>query len=72
MPGGLTALFQGSYLRDVACAVFESVGGGASVQVVGGLGVEQAVVLAHKGLRAFVISGNLGLPNCKSRLRPTG
>jgi len=37
------------------------------VQVVGGLSVEQAVALARKGLRAFVISGNLGLPDAKSR-----
>jgi 3-hexulose-6-phosphate synthase len=62
-----SALFQSNYLRDVACAVFESVGGRASVQVVGGLSAEQAVVLAHKGLRAFVISGNLGLPDSTSR-----
>ena len=55
------ALFQGGYLNDVACAVFESVGASASVQVVGGLSAEQAVALARKGLRAFVISGNLGL-----------
>jgi 3-hexulose-6-phosphate synthase len=34
---------------------------------VGGLSVEQAVALARKGLRAFVISGNLGLPDAKSR-----
>jgi 3-hexulose-6-phosphate synthase len=61
------ALFQGSYLHDVACAVFESVGGRASVQVVGGLSAEQAVALARKGLRAFVISGNLGLPDAKPR-----
>src|ERR1700729_1742508 len=61
------ALFQGSYLHDVACAVFESVGGRASVQVVGGLSAEQAVALARKGLRAFVISGNLGLPDAKLR-----
>jgi 3-hexulose-6-phosphate synthase len=61
------ALFQGSYLHDVACAVFESVGDRASVQVVGGLSAEQAVALARKGLRAFVISGNLGLPDAKSR-----
>jgi 3-hexulose-6-phosphate synthase len=61
------ALFQGSYLHDVACAVFESVGDRASVQVVGGLNAEQAVALARKGLRAFVISGNLGLPDAKSR-----
>jgi 3-hexulose-6-phosphate synthase len=62
-----SALFQGSYLHDVACTVFESVGGRASVQVVGGLSAEQAVVLARKGLRAFVVSGNLGLPDSKSR-----
>ena len=60
-------LFQGGYLHDVACAVFESVGGSASVQVVGGLSVEQAIALARKGLRAFVISGNLGLPDAQSR-----
>jgi 3-hexulose-6-phosphate synthase len=61
------ALFQGSYLHDVACAVFESVGDKASVQVVGGLSAVQAVALARKGLRAFVISGNLGLPDAQSR-----
>ena len=60
-------VFQGSYLNDVACAVFESVGDRASVQVAGGLSAERAVTLAHKGLRAFVISGNLGLPDSKSR-----
>jgi 3-hexulose-6-phosphate synthase len=51
----------------VACAVFESVGDRASVQVVGGLSAEQAVALARKGLPAFVISGNLGLPDARSR-----
>ena len=61
------ALFQGNYLHEVACAVFEGVGDRASVQVVGGLSAEQAVALARKGLRAFVISGNLGLPDAKSR-----
>jgi 3-hexulose-6-phosphate synthase len=61
------ALFQGHYLHDVACAVFESVGDRASVQVVGGLSAEQAVALARRGLRAFVISGNLGLGDSKSR-----
>ena len=60
-------IFEGSYLNDVACAVFESVGDRASVQVVGGLSAEQAVALARKGLRAFVISGNLGLPDARSR-----
>ena len=61
------ALFQGAYLHDVASAVFESVGASASVQVVGGLTAAQAVALARKGLRAFVISGNLGLADAKSR-----
>jgi 3-hexulose-6-phosphate synthase len=61
------AIFEGSYLHDVAWAVFESVGDRASVQVVGGLSAEQAVALARKGLRAFVISGNLGLPDARSR-----
>jgi 3-hexulose-6-phosphate synthase len=61
------ALFEASYLSDVACAVFDRVGDRASVQAVGGLSAERAVVLARKGLRAFVISGNLGLPDFKSR-----
>jgi 3-hexulose-6-phosphate synthase len=60
-------LFQGGYLHDVACAVFESVGDKASVQVVGGLSADEAAALARKGLRAFVISGNLGLADAKSR-----
>jgi 3-hexulose-6-phosphate synthase len=60
-------LFEGSYLNDVACAVFQSVGDRASVQVVGGLSAERAAALARKGLRAFVISGNLGLPDATSR-----
>src|SRR5262249_20133722 len=54
-------LYQRGYLDEVACAVFEKVGASASVQVVGGLNAEQAVGLARKGLRAFVISGNLGV-----------
>jgi 3-hexulose-6-phosphate synthase len=62
-----SALFQGSYLHDMASAVFESVGHRASVQVVGGLSADQAAALARKGLRAFVISGNLGLPDSNSR-----
>jgi 3-hexulose-6-phosphate synthase len=61
------ALFHGNCLDDVATAVFESVGDRASVQVVGGLSVKQAVALARKGLRAFVISGNLGLPDSQAR-----
>jgi len=61
------ALFQGGALHDVASAVFESVGARASVQVVGGLSADHAVALARKGLRAFVISGNLGLADSRSR-----
>lgn len=60
-------LHQSSYLADVSRAVFERVGGMASVQVVGGLSIEQALGLARDGLRAFVISGNLGLPDSESR-----
>ena len=60
-------IFDGSYLADVACAVFESVGDRAPVQVVGGLSTERAAALARRGLRAFVISGNLGLPDARSR-----
>ena len=61
------AIFEGGYLNDVAGAVFESVGDRASVQVVGGLSTKQAVALARKGLRAFVISGNLGQPDGRAR-----
>ncbi len=60
-------LHQSRYLADVAQAVFERVGELASVQVVGGLSVEQARGLARDGLRAFVISGNLGLPDAVAR-----
>ena len=38
-----------------------------AVQVVGGLSIAQAKRLAKAGLRAFVISGNLGLPDGKAR-----
>src|SRR5687768_12680703 len=57
------ALHQSGYLSDFTRAVFERAGEVASVQVVGGLSVEQARGLAREGLRAFVISGNLGLPD---------
>src|SRR5262249_11097655 len=53
-------LFASSYLSDVARAVHARGGDRASVQVVGGLTVAQAQALARDGLRAFVISGNLG------------
>lgn len=61
------AITQSDYLADVARAVFQRVGATAPVQVVGGLSVEQAKTLARAGLRAFVISGNLGLPDGVAR-----
>jgi 3-hexulose-6-phosphate synthase len=60
-------LIESDYLGDVARAVFERVGKAAAVQVVGGLSVPQAKRLARAGLRAFVISGNLGLPDTLAR-----
>ena len=61
------ALFQSGYLASVAEAVFRRVGDAASVQVVGGLTTTQAVGLAKVGLRAFVISGNMGLDDGSAR-----
>jgi len=61
------ALFRSSYLADVARAIHARVGSELSVQVVGGLSVAQAKALAQDGLRAFVISGNLGLPDSVGR-----
>jgi 3-keto-L-gulonate-6-phosphate decarboxylase len=61
------SLHQSSYLADIARAVFAAVGDRASVQVVGGLSIAQAKALAQSGLRAFVISGNLGLPDTTAR-----
>jgi 3-keto-L-gulonate-6-phosphate decarboxylase len=61
------ALIKSHYLDDAARAVFKRVGGAAPVQVVGGLSVAQAKGLAQAGLRAFVISGNLGQPDTKAR-----
>ncbi len=55
------------YLDDMARAIFERVGRAAPVQVVGGLNVAQAKGLAKAGLRAFVISGNLGEPDTRAR-----
>lgn len=60
-------LIESQYLSRVARAVFEGVGGAAPVQVVGGLSVAEAKSLAQAGLRAFVISGNLGQPDGRSR-----
>jgi 3-keto-L-gulonate-6-phosphate decarboxylase len=60
-------LIEKNYLDGVARAIFERVGGAAPVQVVGGLSVAQAKGLAQAGLRAFVISGNLGQPDSRAR-----
>jgi 3-keto-L-gulonate-6-phosphate decarboxylase len=60
-------LIKSDYLGDMARAIFERVGNAAPVQVVGGLSVAQAKSLARAGLRAFVISGNLGQPDGKAR-----
>ena len=58
---------MGSYLPEIASTVFEHVGNIAAVQIVGGLSVENAKLAARGGLRAFVISGNLGQPDGQSR-----
>ena len=60
-------LIESHYLADVAQAIFKRVGGTAPVQVVGGLSVADAKSLARAGLRAFVISGNLGQPDGRAR-----
>jgi 3-keto-L-gulonate-6-phosphate decarboxylase len=60
-------LIESDYLGDMAGAIFERVGKSVPVQVVGGLNAAQAKKLAHRGLRAFVISGNLGQPDTVTR-----
>jgi 3-keto-L-gulonate-6-phosphate decarboxylase len=60
-------LIESDYLGDTARAIFERIGKAAPVQVVGGLSVAQAKSLARAGLRAFVISGNLGQPDSRAR-----
>src|SRR5262245_29934602 len=60
-------LIEKHYLDDVASRIFQRVGRAAPVQVVGGLSVAQAKSLAQSGLRAFVISGNLGQPDGRAR-----
>jgi 3-hexulose-6-phosphate synthase len=61
------SLIERNYLSDTARGVFERIGNAAPVQVVGGLSVAQAKSLARTGLRAFVISGNLGQPDSLAR-----
>lgn len=60
-------LIETDYLGEMARAIFDRVGKNAPVQVVGGLSIPQAKRLAQAGLRAFVISGNLGLPDSVAR-----
>lgn len=60
-------LMQSGYLSDVARAVHDAVGLLGSVQVVGGLSIAQAKALAADGLRAFVVSGNMGVADQESR-----
>jgi 3-keto-L-gulonate-6-phosphate decarboxylase len=60
-------LIDTDVISEVARAVFDRVGKTAPVQVVGGLTIAQAKRLAGAGLRAFVISGNLGLPDSVAR-----
>lgn len=60
-------LIEGDVLSEMARAVYAKVGKAAPVQVVGGLHGVQAKRLARAGLRAFVISGNLGQPDTVSR-----
>jgi 3-keto-L-gulonate-6-phosphate decarboxylase len=60
-------LIERDYLGEMARAIFKRVAGAAPVQVVGGLSIAQAKNLAQAGLRAFVISGNMGQPDTKGR-----
>jgi 3-hexulose-6-phosphate synthase len=60
-------LIESDYLGDMARAIFERVGKVAPVQVVGGFSAAPATKLAPAGLRAFVISGNLGQPDTITR-----
>lgn len=61
------SLIENDLLGKTARAVFDAVGDAVSVQVVGGLSIAQAKSLAQAGLRAFVISGNLGEPDLRAR-----
>lgn len=61
-------LFRSGYLAKLVREVYAAVGDRASVQVVGGLSVEQARALAQEGLLAFVISANLGVADSAVRL----
>lgn len=60
-------LLSSDLLSATARALFQRIGASTPVQVVGGLSTAQAVLLAKGGLRAFVISGNLGQPDTTAR-----
>lgn len=62
-----TDLWSSGMLGDVARAVHAKVGDRVSVQVVGGLSIQQAQAIARDGLRAFVVSGNLGVHDSGAR-----
>ena len=62
-------LSRSEYLADVVRAVHETVGDRAPVQVVGGITIEQACALVRGGIRAFVISANLGVAGENAGLR---
>lgn len=62
-----TSLWSSGFLGDVARAVHARVGDRVSVQVVGGLSIAQAQAIARDGLRAFVVSGNLGVHDSGAR-----
>jgi 3-hexulose-6-phosphate synthase len=61
-------LSRSGYLQEVAQAVQEKVGDRAPVQAVGGLTIQQACSLARAGIRAIVISANLGVAEEKMGL----
>jgi 3-keto-L-gulonate-6-phosphate decarboxylase len=62
-------LSRSEYLADIVRSVREAAGGRAPVQVVGGITIEQAYALARAGVRAFVISANLGVAGESGGLR---
>lgn len=61
-------LSHSEYFADMVCTIHARVGDRVPVQVVGGLSVSQACALAREGLRAFVISANLGIADGQVRL----
>ena len=62
-------LSRSEYLAGIVRAVHAAVGDRAPVQVVGGITIEQACTLARAGIRAFVISANLGVAGENADLR---